>query len=272
MLVDFDYNKQYLFNDNSTYAIKRFLVTFSRIEKLLEIGLAGIKKYNEKMMAYVDKSKVPQELTEKDITYFNENIDFIEKDGKKYVDINDSINWDRLLYGVVSKAITINQELNNFTYSILLTFGWSNFETYFLMLYEELFKKYPQMLKSKTKNINYEDLIENIEKPLSLIVEKELDRIGHFKLKDLINHLDDTLNFKFDKNNEDILKDIYLLRNIIVHNTGIVRPNIRKLLPDEVQLTDDNELIIKKDYFKNLLSVLEKSVFEVEDYIRDKFS
>ena len=106
--------------------------------------------------------------------------------------------------------------------------------------------------------------------PRNLHIERHLDKIGHFNPKELFKYLEDRLNFSFSKLQQEQLMEMYLVRNIIAHNTGIARREIRQKLPKSL-VVDDDEIRVTKAYLYRMIKTVQKSVTEIEKHIIRKF-
>lgn len=117
---------------------------------------------------------------------------------------------------------------------------------YSIMLFEQMLKEYlsfylmknPTILKSKTfdKAIKQERVVEfsvllgvkSVKELRKLIVDKEADRIGRLNLEEIDNFFSRRTNLllseKFEK--WEKLRKYYYLRNLVVHNGGIMNSQI----------------------------------------------
>lgn len=244
-----------IFNVKS-FAQTRFSVNLRRVELLIDTGIIGINHNLTKINNLIKKINGEEihptyeiheptleiELSEQDINLLNKSM----------------VNYKK-----------IHSELDGYLYSTLTVFVWGSFETYYSMLFSQLFTKKPEMLRSSEK-ITYEELLKNIANPTGLLIEKELNKIGHFKIKEMLEYLSDKLNISFDKSDQIKLHEIYNIRNIIAHNTGIVRNDMLNLIPENIQIIN-NELQISKDYLEEMINHLKKIVNIIESQVSKKF-
>jgi hypothetical protein len=67
-----------------------------------------------------------------------------------------------------------------------------------------------------------------------------------------------------------VVRHGYLIRNIVAHNTGLVRQSLRKSLPRTVAMAGD-ELRITKAFLENMIKVLERTEQQIERKVVLKF-
>ncbi|MGN8229699.1 hypothetical protein [Paenibacillus polymyxa] len=242
-------SQKYKYTCGATFAYDRFVLNFRRINSLLEVGLFGLS----------NRLGMIEEIIQKlDNPVFEESARDKEKKLERVQDDKYVLHLTEKEISVVNEAMEYSHKehsiLDSYLYSILIVYIWGLFETYFSMLFEELFTMKPELLKSKDV-INFDDLISNIDNPIKLLIERELNKVGHFKIKDLLVYLQNKLNFEIEVVNEKKLKELYLTRNIIAHNTGIIRSDIRKEVPKEL-VSDNGEITISKEYLEMAMEVI----------------
>jgi hypothetical protein len=191
-----------------------------------------------------------------------------ETDDKYRLDMDDRTAFS--MKNVMINYVKITAELKNHFNSILLTYVWGAFETYILLLFQDLFTKKIDMLKS-SENASYKDIIENRDNITDHIINRELDKIGHFSINDHFDYLDKKINFKFAKNKQDQLRQTYLIRNIVSHNTGIVGKNYKNQIPKSLRLKGD-ELLISKSFLKKEIVNIRSAIDLIEKHVQNKFS
>jgi len=256
-------------------AYRRFKVTMQRTRELMTAGSFGIDKEVKKANNILEKfndlkgkpGRVPKDYKQQFEIKENEQ----EKKGEetKYV-INMDDRTALLLRDAIMFAKNNKIELNNHLYSIMLVYAWGSFETYLLMLFEELFEKNPNMLKS-SELISYKEVIENERDIFQHLINKELEKIGHFSLDKYLDYLKKKLNLVFPTNTIERLNSIYLLRNIIAHNTGIVNKFYLDKIPKGVRVRN-NEILLSKTFIEKTLSLINTTTSKTERFVIEKFN
>ena len=137
------------------------------------------------------------------------------------------------------------------------------------MMFEELFQRKTNMLKSN-ETITYNDLVENKEDIISFLIDKELEKIGHFSLEKYLDYLSKKINFKVTKEEKTKLEKIYLLRNIIAHNTGTVPNRLISKIPKTLKVKN-SELFVSKKYLETETLTIKNLVDKIEKHVQKKF-
>jgi len=154
--------------------------------------------------------------------------------------------------------------------SIMMVYVWASFETYIFMLFEEIFTRKPEMLKS-SESISYKTAIENKSNIVQYLIQNELEKIGHFSLEEHLKYLDKKINLVFSETIQDRLRKIYLIRNIIAHNTGIVASRLKNLLPKSIKLSN-GELQITTAYLTSEMKFIQSVVLKIEKHVDGKIN
>lgn len=252
-----------------TKAYRRFNQHYWRTKRLLNAGISGIeeeRKPIEGILEKLSKFKMPRGKFPNNYTPHVKSEKNVEGKG---LTLSLDIRSAAFLKKVVEKEIGDHKQLRYHYFSILSVSMWGSYETYVSMLFEELFKKQPLMLKTN-ESITYYDIIENKENITQYLIDKSLDKIGHFTIKELLPYLDDKLNFKYSSQRVKTLEDIYLIRNIIAHSSGMLRKGQEKMLPAEISVKD-GELRITKAYLEKTHTVIKSSVTLLEKHVEKKF-
>lgn len=253
----------------TTSAYNRFELLIKRTENLIKLGAIGIDQETEELDVLLE-----QFVNVKGISGRNPKAYLPEVDVKNLDDDgNMQLTVDARSAFVIKTMLKQNRlntsELHNHLFSIYSVYVWGAFETYLEMVFEELFEDRPEMLKSN-KMATYSDIVENQKNVISLLIDKELDEMGHFSFNEYINYLSDKINFEFDENEASKLQDIYFVRNIIAHNTGIVSSRHKNKIPNNLKIKG-LELLISKKYLTTSISTLKGTIKKIENHIQRKF-
>jgi len=135
----------------------------------------------------------------------------------------------------------------DFILSHSLIFAKSLFDNYISNVIEFIYNTYPSILTSKKKQIYYSEVFEHdtMEELLNYIIEKELYDIGYMSFRALETYFEDILCLKLILDESDIKKiiKIFEIRNIYVHNNGVVNKKfIRMVKSDDYKEGDEIKL------------------------------
>jgi hypothetical protein len=113
-------------------------------------------------------------------------------------------------------------------------------------------------------------VIEHETNIIEHLITAELDKIGHFSLTEYLRYLDFKVKLSFPEVSITRLKAIYLLRNIVAHNTGFVSEKQKKDIPKGVRISD-NEILISSSYLFKEIAFIKSIVMKIELHIQKKF-
>src|SRR3972149_7434089 len=234
-----------------TLAFRRFYLSLLRVEDLADAGLSGLSDLAEETA---------------------EAMDIVL--GRAIADgSTEPIKLDKKTASVVKSSMRQRRadqlKLRFHFYSLLVVAVWGAFESYFLMLFDELYRLRPQLLKSD-ETITFRDVVDYREGILDHLIERQQDRIGHFGPRETFKYLEERLNFSFSKSQQEYLLEMYLIRNIIAHNTGIVGRGIRRRLPESLFIEND-EIRVSKAYLYKMIKNVQRSVIGIEKHVIMKF-
>lgn len=253
----------------STIAYNRFELTLQRTSSILESGIIGVDHNLTKINLVLDKFVEVKGVPGKYKKDYKPNVKIEkDKDGDTF-----RMSMDPRSAYLAKQAMTFYskdvESIKNHLYSILLVYVWGAFETYCTMAFEELFNKTNEMLKSG-ETITYANAIDNKNGIQVFLIQKELEKIGHFPIDKLFEYLNSKINFSFSQTRQNNLKNIYFLRNIIAHNTGVINSKSRKSLPKGIKVVSEEIVITKKnlDFAQN---TIQQSVQILEKFIMKKF-
>lgn len=250
-----------------TQAFRRFREHIWRTHELLDAGLVGIEEKSGKFDGILDKFKgvkAPPGPRPRDYEPQLKSA----KDGK-----NISLTMDSrtaaMLRSVLSSSKRRTDQIRFHLYSILAVSIWGAFETYVTMLFEELFALEPRMLMSQ-EQVTYAEILENEGDIVRLLIEKQLERIGHFGFVELCSYLDARIGFAFAQSMKRDLHDLYTVRNIIAHGSGLIRSDVEQRVPKAVPV-EGGEIRVNKKYLNSAIACLERAITSLEKHVDRKF-
>jgi len=255
---------------NYSKAYRRFQLIIDRTKRLLKATVRGIDHELNQSKPLIEKfteaKKTRGRIPKNYVPHFN-----IEKTPNEET---FTVEMDDRVAVIIKEALEFGQknteELQSHHNSIMLVYVWGAFETYFFMLFEELFTKKTEMLKT-SESISFKTAIENKDNIVQYLIQNELERIGHFSLEEYLKYLEKKVSLSFPKAMQDRLKKNYLIRNIVAHNTGIVAPRLRKQLTQAIKVKND-ELLISSAYIESEVKFIESVVLKIEKHIDSKFN
>jgi len=251
-----------------TEAYRRFVRHTVQTELLLRASISGLSQQIDSTDTILEKIgdfRAPKGPVPKD---YQPSIDVAPaEEGNIKVSLDErSAGW---LRRVLKQTRILHSELRFHLYAILAVSIWGGFETYVLMLFEELFARQPAMPKSN-EVISCRDAVDHGGGIVPFLIERQLERIGRFTLKELLKYFEDRTNLAVNRKFQNDLETVYFVRNIIAHNSGIVRPGYRHSLPRTLRI-DGSELRVTLAFLKRMLSTIERSVQVIERHVIRKF-
>lgn len=252
-----------------TIAFKRFSNSIWNIRRLLELGVVGIdakleKSYGTLLEKFKDAKGVPGPRPK------NYQPDISTK---RLEDGGISMTLDLRTANLVKMAIEMDRrrhdDLRYFLYSNICVSVWAAFETYSQMLFEEILKKRPEMLKSK-EQITVESVVSNGAGIIEYLIERQVEAIGHFKVSDLLGYYKSKINYSPSHVVVGKINDYYFIRNVIAHKSGIVRKSQLDKLPKGVKCVGD-EIQISEAFLKSMIKVMVGVSTAIEKIVEKKF-
>jgi hypothetical protein len=162
-----------------------------------------------------------------------------------------------------------HDDLRYFHYSNLAVVLWASFETYNVTLFEQLYRERPELLKS-SEQIMVKDVVEHHQSVLDYLIERQLETIGHFKLKEIIDHYKKRLGIEISAIKTARLEKYYFLRNVVAHKTGLVRPTQKVKAQQDFHIVGD-EIRVSKTFLLEMAELLEATVKYIDAKIVEKF-
>jgi hypothetical protein len=252
-----------------TVAYTRFDYSLWRTQELLEAGLSGLANKVEGLDELIEKFKIAHEVPGPVPKDYEPDVQIHPQDDSERFTLTLDGGSAWLCRKTLEASRAEQRKLRFHLYSILTVAIWGAFETYAVMLFEELYRERPQLLKS-SEVITFEQVIDHDMDVVDYLIERQLDKIGHFTLRETLKYMEDRIGFQFSTAVQRRLDDLYLVRNIIAHNTGIVRSDVRDRVPKSLGITN-NELRITKAFLESMMNTIRKSVQAIEEHVVKKF-
>jgi len=142
-------------------------------------------------------------------------------------------------------------------------------ETYNATLFEQLYRERPELLKS-SEQLSVKDAIENREALLDFLIERQLESIGHLKLRDIVDYYKKRLGIELTEARIKQLETFYFLRNVVAHKTGRVRPLQRLKASADFYIVGD-EIRVSRSFLMRMSKLIESSVRSIERQVIAKF-
>lgn len=249
-------------------AFRHFQQHTWRTEILLKTGISGIGQATTEQKELLEKYsgiKLPPGPRPKN---FKPSIDFGEKVGDAIL-VRMDAHTAKILRDAVSHSLQVHDQVRFHLYGILVVSTWGTFETYIYQLFQELFRKRPQMLISN-EQCSYEEIVKNAADPVELLSQKQLIKIGRFSVDEYLDYMKRRIKFQPSKAQKERLRELYLVRNILTHNTGLVPVTLVDRMPRSLKIVS-GELRITKDYLQKSRSTIATTVRSIERLVSTKF-
>jgi len=155
-----------------------------------------------------------------------------------------------------------------------LIYFFSLFEAFNKDFFQTLFKFKPELMKTKDKHLNYEELLDfsDIDELYECIIQEEINNLGYLDIDQIADTLMDKfkINLKEDFEYWKQLRENYYRRNIIVHNDGkISEIYLRKMLLGKDQL--NVQLNCDIEYVWKCHNIITSYINFIDESIRKKF-
>lgn len=149
-------------------------------------------------------------------------------------DIEISEEEAKFLRDVTRQAAEDYRQLLPFLKSQILIFTVSLFEFYVKDILEYMYRRNISCLRTKDKTLEYDKLLSfnNMNELVDYVIEKESFAIGFLSYDELTNYLFKKWKINLDKTEitRESIEEIFLIRNLLVHNRGRVnRTFLQKL-------------------------------------------
>lgn len=158
--------------------------------------------------------------------------------------------------------------------SQILIFSVALFEYYIKDVTEFLLLKNVNILKTKEKEISYEKILSfsSVDEIQKYLVEKESFALGYMSYEEIADYF--LRKFQIDFHQSDLSKmdlvEIFLLRNILLHNKGIVnRTFLQKIKHRKYRL--GKKIQINEKTMKQTLDLIKKQVTYIDSIVISKY-
>jgi len=162
-----------------------------------------------------------------------------------------------------------HDELRYFHYANLTVALWAAFESYNATLLEQLYRERPELLKS-SEQIQIKDAIDHRTSILDFLIERQLEIIGHSKLKDILEYYRKRLGIEVSDVRVKKLEKYYFLRNVVAHKTGLVRPTQKLKTQGDFYVVGE-EIRISKTFLLRMATLIESTVRFIESKVIEQF-
>jgi hypothetical protein len=173
-------------------------------------------------------------------------------------------DWSLIKYALEHQQDHKNT-LHIYLHNVLLVALWGGFESYLQGIIAQIFEINVDELASE-RQLSYRDIIEHQASPINYLIEREVNDFGHLSLAAMLRYINSRIKYSFSESQVAALQDLYLLRNIIAHNSGFVRPSQRQLIPKEVSIKD-NQIEVSLEYLKIKMGDVEFALNAMDTYV-----
>lgn len=252
-----------------TLAYRNFRENIRKTRQLLEVGLSGIAGRIDELNEFIEKIDRAKVITGPPPREDDPRLREYVPDKEHEIVIFGQETVDKIKQGIEILRRE-NSTLRFHLYAILTVAIWGAFETYLFMLFEELYKRRPEMLKSTDDTLTFEEAIEHRDDIVNFVIERQLDKIGHFRLPEMLKHLRSKIKLDFSPQRQKQLAELYLVRNIVAHNMGIVQKSSLSKIPSSIKVTN-GQIRVTKAFLEDMLVIVHKSGIDIEKHISGKF-
>ena len=252
-----------------TRAYRRFNVVVFRTEGLLkaaELGVSQEVKYRASLLDRFKDFALPRGRTPRD---YKPQIHVGDKAADGTIELRMDGRSAGFMKSVVTSSLKEGRELRFHFCAVLFVYTWAAFETYITMLLEELYRRRPELLKSK-ESLTYEDAITHRDSLVDLLIQKQLIRLGRLSFGDNLKYLRARLGVMLSERQQERLRRYYVLRNVVAHNTGLVAPPLTRSLPARVRV-QAGEVRIGRSFLRSMLRHTRHAARTIERQVMRKF-
>ncbi|MBL9140055.1 MAG: hypothetical protein JNK85_29550 [Verrucomicrobiales bacterium] len=254
---------------SKTKAYAQFSNLLWRTKSLVDLGTVGIdRELQEKIDPLLAKFAEVKGIRGRKPKKYEPTVKSTKGEGEKI-----SMELDPRSAHLVKRALESHRkrhdDLRYLHYASLAVSLWASFETYNVTLFEQLYRERPELLKS-SEQVQVKDAVEHRDSILDFLIERQLEAIGHLKLKDVIEYYKKRLGIEISATRAAKLEKYYFLRNVVAHKTGLVRP-IQKLKAQQDFHIVGDEIQVSKTFLLRMANVIEATVRFIEAKVIAQF-
>ena len=193
----------------------------------------------------------------------------VQREGEDIVKLTLGEQSRQLLLDAIRSHREFKNELNYHLHNILLVSIWTNFETYLQGALLEFYQKHPEQMKSD-KQITYDEIVDHRYDIIDYLIDREISDVGRRSFADMRRYIKRHVHYEWPASRTEALDDIYFLRNIIAHNSGVIRSSQKSLVPCEIPVVG-HELRIPIEFLQRGASSVKCAVDEIHDHFKGKW-
>ena len=149
-----------------------------------------------------------------------------------------------------------------------LIYQFSFFEACLKDLFKVIYEYKPELMRSNSKNLSNREIIESEskEKLLNKILEKEVDWWGYQNIDKIAKRINTIfkINLKRDFTKWKDLREAYYLRNMIVHNSGIINEiSCNKVGYDKSRIGE--RIDVKSEYIEKIYTIIRENLILIKN-------
>ncbi len=149
-----------------------------------------------------------------------------------------------------------------------LIYQFSFFEACLKDLFKKIYENRPELLRSNSKDLSNKEIIDSKTKEelLIKILDNEVDWWGYQNIDKIAKRIESRFNINLKKDfiNWKELREAYYLRNIIVHNSGIINEiSCKKLGYDQSQI--GVPIDIRTEYIERIYKIIRKNLIFIKN-------
>lgn len=237
---------------------------YLNIMKMSIFYVVAIKEFEEKIMSLETAINILNKL---DFPYDIERIIKGRKNEKVHVKIDKDV-----VKPFLDSQIDVFKESPILLRQMCLIFLVSCFDLYFCDIITEYYKKDLRRLKFDSKNISYKDLLEfnSMNEIQEYLIEKECINTNYLNYTKKIKYIRDIFGITISDEEANIseINTIIKIRNIIIHNNGIVNATFKKEIP-ESKYKIGEEIIISEDDLTSYSKAITSAIVQIDKNIKN---
>lgn len=169
------------------------------------------------------------------------------------------------------KLIMRSHFQSEFIVQMVYIYYFTLFDAYISDSLEIIFSNNPKSLKTNKKSLSIEELLNftDINDLHSAIVEDELHTFGYLSFKEQIKYLNEKFNFQFTEN-IDFIRQRIAIRNLLVHNKGLINGQFLKDFPKSEHEFGD-KIILSPRFICTTFNNCNKFIYQYQELLLTKF-